>query len=195
MKNQILDQILDHETLRGILDTCMANMQEKDCPETKTALADCYLQFKTASMNEEAVKLYRQAAEMGYAPAQCGLARCYRHGYGVEENIEKAFEWYRKAAEQDCMEAYLAMGDLMCHHHRELSFIWYQKAADFGDSGALYETGLCYELGRGTPVNFDRAKQCYAKAAEQGCITAKRTMKPGYWMLSSFCRWVNTLLD
>ena len=42
---------------------------------------------------EEAVFWYRVAAEAGYAPAQCNLARCYLRGIGVTQSDEEARKW------------------------------------------------------------------------------------------------------
>ena len=48
----------------------------------------------------EAVKLYRLAAEQGYAPAQNNLGVMYEKGEGVPENDVKAYVWYSVAAAQ-----------------------------------------------------------------------------------------------
>ncbi len=69
--------------------------------------------------------------------AQYNLAILYEDGEGTEKNLEKAFYWYQKAAEN---------GDSMAQYHLALSyykgegieknlekaFYWYQKAAENG---------------------------------------------------------------
>ena len=40
----------------------------------------------------EAVKWYREAAMQGNSYAQNGLANCYYYGYGVERDMDKAYE-------------------------------------------------------------------------------------------------------
>ncbi|MDO5450767.1 MAG: hypothetical protein Q4F30_07750 [Akkermansia sp.] len=45
--------------------------------------------------------LYRQAAELGYAPAQLAFARCRYTGRGVEKDMAKGREWCLRAAETD----------------------------------------------------------------------------------------------
>lgn len=47
----------------------------------------------------EAVKWYKLAAEQGYIDALTEMGSRYRYGNGVEQNLEKAIEYYRKAAE------------------------------------------------------------------------------------------------
>lgn len=46
---------------------------------------------------EKAVKLFEKAAEQEYYDAYFWLSLCYKHGNGVEQNIEKAFEYAQKA--------------------------------------------------------------------------------------------------
>ena len=63
----------------------------------------------------KAVECYRQAAEQGYAKAQCNLGVCYYNGYGVPQSYSEAVKWYRKAAEQgqaDAIEALKILGEI-----------------------------------------------------------------------------------
>jgi TPR repeat protein len=54
----------------------------------------------TARSYIEAARLFRKAADMGYAPAQYNLGYCYKYGDGVPRDLTLSAEWYRKAAEQ-----------------------------------------------------------------------------------------------
>ncbi|NIJ21865.1 hypothetical protein FHS95_003576 [Sphingomonas naasensis] len=47
-------------------------------------------------------------------------------------------------------------------------FAWFNKAAAQGHLMALNMVGRCYDLGWGTPVNKDRAAECFRIAAERG---------------------------
>jgi len=47
----------------------------------------------------EAVRLYRQAAEQGFAPAQMALAGLYLRGDGVAQNRDEAARWMQRAAD------------------------------------------------------------------------------------------------
>jgi len=49
---------------------------------------------------EEAVKLFSQAAEQGLAAARFALGSCYAAGRGCVINGEEAVKLYRQAAEQ-----------------------------------------------------------------------------------------------
>lgn len=46
------------------------------------------------------MKRYRNAANQGDAKAQFMLGECYYYGKGVNEDKDKAMEWYTKAADQ-----------------------------------------------------------------------------------------------
>ena len=53
----------------------------------------------------EAVKWYRQAAELGDPFSQYTLANLYVDGHGVDKNLTEAKKWYQKAAEHGHAEA------------------------------------------------------------------------------------------
>jgi TPR repeat protein len=49
----------------------------------------------------EADGKFRLGAERGHAPSQCALASLYYQGAGLEKDVSKAFDWAKKAAQQD----------------------------------------------------------------------------------------------
>ena len=55
---------------------------------------------------DEAERLWRLAAEQGFADAQSGLGFMYFNGEGVPENDAEAVKWWRKAAEQGYADAH-----------------------------------------------------------------------------------------
>lgn len=58
-----------------------------------------------AEDNVKAVEYFTQAAEAGLAKAQYLLGTCYKEGWGVKKDIQKARYWYEKAAAQGHKEA------------------------------------------------------------------------------------------
>jgi len=52
----------------------------------------------------------KAAAEAGLAEAQYTLATMYTHGQGTAQSKATAREWYRRAAEQDHVEALYSLG-------------------------------------------------------------------------------------
>jgi TPR repeat protein len=68
--------------------------------------------FGVEEDNNEALKYYREAAELGYADAMNAIAWCYSQGYGVERNLDASYEWYKKAA-----QAYYENGEVKGAKH------------------------------------------------------------------------------
>jgi TPR repeat protein len=60
----------------------------------------------------EAVRLYRLAADQGYAAAQFNLGVCYRNGIGVAKDEAEAVRLYRLAADQGDAAAQRNLGVL-----------------------------------------------------------------------------------
>lgn len=123
----------------------------------------------------EAVKSYRQAAEMGYAPAQYELARCYRRGRGVEENEAEAEKWMKKAADAGYGDALWSMGNDLCYGRNgkkknpEEGVKLLRQAADKGHVQSQYDLGMHYLMAR----DKKQAKYWFNKAAAQGHSGAK----------------------
>lgn len=59
---------------------------------------------KTMFENKDCVKAFqtfKKYAETGDAEAEAWLARCYMNGVGTSVDFEKAYEYFRRAAEKD----------------------------------------------------------------------------------------------
>ena len=78
-------------------------------------------------------------AELGDVEAQYNLGVMYDQGTGMEKDLGKAAEWYRKAAEQGFVDAHAHLG-LMYYHGQgvsrdvEKAARWLQLASDHGDT-------------------------------------------------------------
>ena len=119
----------------------------------------------------------RALADAGEAGAQFNLGQMYFAGNDHAE----ASTWYRRAAEQDHVEAQYMLGWM--YHFRfmgtaspsDLTYpdvveavAWYHKAAEQGHVEAQHKLGRMYHDGRGVPQDFAEAVAWYHKAAEQG---------------------------
>lgn len=98
-REQIMN-LTNSDALRSELQYCFTALEQDRSAENLDALANRLALLDNDSVNREMAQLYTEAAEMGYAPAQTSLGTCYRTGWGVEKDMEKAFDWYKKAAEQ-----------------------------------------------------------------------------------------------
>lgn len=90
---------------------------------------------------ENAVRLFRKAAEQGNANAQNYLGICYEKGSGVSKSETAAVKWYQKSAEQGNLYGQHNLG--RCYHlglgvaqSWAQASNWYQKSAKQGCQAA-----------------------------------------------------------
>lgn len=93
-------------------------------------------------------------------------------------NLEKAFKWYKMAAEQDHTSAQLNLGVMYnqgmgVEQNFEEAAKWYQKAADNNNAKAQLNLGILYDLGRGVKKDLAKAAEYYEKAAKIGMRDAQ----------------------
>lgn len=135
---------------------------------------------------EEGVKVIKDLAENGYAPAQYKLGLMYFESYrategstsGIARDYVKAAEWYKKAAEQGNSYAQYELG--RCYADGKgvdkdiaLAIEWYRKSAAQENSYAQYELGLCYYYGDGVKKDKAITKAWWLKAAANGNANAR----------------------
>ena len=60
----------------------------------------------------EAIRLYRQSADLGFSPAMNGLGRMYELGRGVSRDTQQAAAWYQRAADLGNVDAKAALRGL-----------------------------------------------------------------------------------
>lgn len=99
--------------------------------------------------------------------------RMYDYGEGVEQDYEKAAEWYLKAAGFGNAKAeealgYLYFNGLGVEQDYAKSFEWYSKAAEQGDKVAEYMIGVMYQNGYEVEQDYAKALEYFYKSAEQG---------------------------
>ena len=95
------------------------------------------------SRRDKAAQLFRQAANLGFAPAQYMFGKCYRYGCGtVSKDITFARDWYLKSA--------------------------YQEYAL-----AQYDVGCLYRDGVGVSKDCTIAEEWFLKSASQGYRVAE----------------------
>ena len=114
--------------------------------------------------------------------AQCMVGLCYEMGQGVAEDIQKATEYYRQAAENGNVTAMCNLG--YCYYtgigveeDDDEAVKWFQKAADRGQPRALFLLGECYEEGHGVQADEAMARSLYRQAANLGFRGAKDALR------------------
>ena len=75
--------------------------------EAGSALAQARLAWihDLSEENVAAVKWYRASADQGHPDGQYGLGEMYAKGEGVEKNLDEAFLWFTRAAENGHAQA------------------------------------------------------------------------------------------
>ena len=126
----------------------------------------------------EAVKCFRQAAEMGYSDAQYNLGYCYDYGRGVTLDSTEAAKWYTMAAEQGNISAQNNLAILYetgrgVEKNLTEAVRWYRAAAEQGDVDAQFNLAYCCSHGIGTERDYAEAARWYRKAAVKGNVSAQ----------------------
>ena len=116
---------------------------------------------------EKAAYWWNQAAIQGTASAMDFLAIAYRHGRGVKQNLYKATELMRIAAEKDNSWAQLNYGDMFRDGD-----VWIKT-----DSVSINGDNYC--IIRVKP-NINKAKEWWKKALENGNDSAKERLEKIY---------------
>ena len=123
--------------------------------------------------------MLEEAADQGYAQAQCNIGFMYNNGHGVAQDYSAAMKWYRMAADQGLAEAQCNIG-VMYDKGRGVAqddsaaMKWFRMAADQGHAQAQYNLGLMYYQGQGVPQNTSEALRWFHTAQVQGYARAKR---------------------
>jgi TPR repeat protein len=134
----------------------------------------CYylygLEGGVAVNNEKATEWLAKAVDNKYPYAMIEMGDYYLYNFGGTGEQAKAFDYYRKAAEQDCVNEGLGL----CYEfgfgtevNEGEAFKYYLKASEDGYSRAKYNTGLCYYFGYGVKENYGEAYRWFNDAANE----------------------------
>jgi hypothetical protein len=126
----------------------------------------------------KAAGLYRQAAQLGYAPALFLLGLAYDKGRGVGHDAMLAGLWYQRAAEHGSVKAMYnlavlyAGGAVMGVPDYEQAARWFHQAAEQGHTASQYNYALLAAQGLGTPRDLATSYRFLAQAAAKGDLDA-----------------------
>ena len=137
------------------------------------------------SFAQDEVSKCQKAAEQGNAEEQYKLAGLYYFGYyGVKKDSAKALYWFRKAAEQGYLKAYMSLGSIynsdMAIKDPAKAVYWYSKAAEQGDASSQNTLASIYMNGDIAIRDTAKAVYWYSKAAEQGDYTGQMRLGECY---------------
>lgn len=126
-----------------------------------------------------------KSALQGCADAAYLLGYLYANGKGVENNKEKAFEWYKNAAPKN-KEAKMNLAIFYftgegTKQNYESAFQLFQELASKGETDAYNYLGYMYEQGLGTAKNNQQACIWYRKGAEANDRVAQYNLALSLW--------------
>lgn len=96
---------------------------------------------------QEAMRLFRIAADSGNARAMANVGWIYETGVGLSGPSYSA------------------------------AIQWYDKAVRYGDKVANWNIGRLYEIGCGVPRDIEKARSWYQKAADAGVYEGQRELR------------------
>jgi localization factor PodJL len=131
-----------------------------------------------------AIETLKEAAEIGYTPAQLHLAALYQDGgKGLGVNRSEARDWVRRAAEGGDARGMHNYGMYLFEgvgggENRSEALTWLKRAAERGLVDSQYNVARLYETGdEDIPVNLTEAYRWYLIAARAGDDDARSAVE------------------
>ena len=138
--------------------------------------AQVYKDGYLPDVNNRYIFYLEKAAMSGYAVAQEELGELYLNGseqYSIEQNMTKAFELFKQAAENGNIEAQCQLGN--CYYFgngiledKEKAYEYYRLSAENGNDIAQCMLGRGYLYGDIGTIDYKMAFDWYMAAAAQG---------------------------
>lgn len=124
--------------------------------------------FKTPAQSQ-----MQLLAHSGDVKSQYGLGLAYENGDGVKQNLDRAVEWYHKAADSGLAAAQFKLGSMHFNgrgvsENHEQAFRWFRKSAEQGNANAQYKLGNMYYYGQYVPKDMKEATNWWLKSGDQG---------------------------
>jgi len=123
----------------------------------------------------------------GFADAQNKMGIFYSSGKNVVEiDMDKSFEWLKKAAEQGNTKSYNNLGGFYANgvgvkKDKKEAFKWYEKGAKDRDATSQYELGKFYDYGNVVQKDVNKAIKWYKKSADQNNKAAQIALGTTYY--------------
>ena len=139
------------------------------------------IELKENKSYDEALDLFCQLASLNSSDALFQLGTMYGGGLGVEKDVQKAFEYYKRAYEHGWYTAFNKYGWCLTNNFGtendyDLAYKVFMEGDEKGIDDCTANVGWCYQNGRGVAKNMDKAKEYYKKAADMGNDWAKEQL-------------------
>ncbi|KAF9970297.1 hypothetical protein BGZ73_007019 [Actinomortierella ambigua] len=141
---------------------------------------ELYRRVSESNGDDDAQRLrhLKEAAELGYAPAQNELGWMYHKGIVVQHNDEHGYFWIRKAAKQNHAQAQFRLAYFYgtgkgVPSHPGKAFEYYLKSAENGHVDGQATVGYMFQNGVAISKDYNRAMKWSLRAAEQGSMNGQ----------------------
>jgi len=139
----------------------------------------CFILGKGVERNvPKGFDIIKESCVANVATGWNALGDCYRHGYGVDRNVDQAIWNYNKAISANLgvralVDAHMSLADMyekgeglprvpkQAAHH-------FMYAAERYNADAQFKVALMYEVGEGVDLNVDRAVMYFKLSARGG---------------------------
>lgn len=121
----------------------------------------------------ESFSIFNKIEDQNYAPALNLLGVMYNNGDYVDKDLDKAFLYYRKAAELDNPDAKFNLGQMYFYgegveQDYKKSFYWYDASAKQNYDFAKIQLATLYYKGYGVERDIEKAISIINSIAEEG---------------------------
>lgn len=135
----------------------------------------------------EAFRLFNQATESNVPLAFVWVGFCYTHGEGVEKDIDKGVEFYKKSADMGFANGQYLYASWLLHNkseriYKEEAVKYLQLAAAQDHINALNKLANCFRRGIGTKRSYEKAYEYYKKSADLGDAKAQYEVGEAHFM-------------
>ena len=150
----------------------------KGNPDALFTLASILMTSSSVTNKDEAVGMFRKAAEAGSSRAAYNLGLIYLQGQVAPREPAIAADWFRRAADEDQPDALYALATL----YRDGNGVpkdpieaarLLQRASELGNPVATTELAIIIFNGTGVPKDEERAAELFRKAALGGNAIAQ----------------------
>lgn len=126
---------------------------------------------------DTAVAQWQGPAAKGDPDAMFNMGQAYKLGRGVPQNLAKAEDFYRRAAQKGHIRAADNYGVLLFQSHRQAEALpWLSASAERGEPRALYILGIATYNGEFVPKDPVRAYALMTRAAGTGLAPAMTSL-------------------
>lgn len=115
--------------------------------------------FYNENNNEEAVVCWSNAEKENNLEAQYFLGLCYKHGMGVEVDLNKALNLFNNSSA--LLRSKRKIGEILLSQKNEEAFLWLNEAVEKEDIPSKIEIIKCYYYGIGVEQNYEKVIELY----------------------------------